>query len=322
MQEIPDSCAESYGIPCALSAYSCSGDEMKKFLSLLFVLLFAALLLIHPKDAGAAVQEGFALCAQTVVPSLFPFFVVAALLLRLGLDSVLRPLCAPFMRPLFRLRGECAAPLLAGFLGGYPTGARSAAQLYEQGALTRGEAELLLGFCNNCGVGFLVGFVGAGIFGSVRMGILLLTVHIVSALLSGAVLCRMMRPSEKAPVLSCRLPAQNASFSGAFVASVSGAVASTLTVCAYVVFFGTVTALVPMPGALSGAVEMVGAIAALEADTVGFAAASGITAWGGLSVHCQTMAVAGDLSLRYHTVGKILQTVFAVIVSGIACWIF
>lgn len=289
---------------------------MKKVFPILTALLFAALLLLHPEQAGAAVRDGLTLCAATVIPSLFPFFVLTALLLRLGLDSVLRPVCAPFMQPLFRLRGECAAPLLAGFLGGYPTGARSAAQLYEQGVLTRGEAERLLGFCNNCGVGFLVGFVGAGILGSARTGIALLMVHILSALLSGALLCRIM-PHSDPPRLSCHLPAQKTSLSTAFTSSVSGAVTSTLTVCAYVVFFRTMTALVPLPGILTGAMEIVGAITSLTSDAIGFIAASGITAWGGLSVHCQTMAVTGELSLRWHTVGKLLQTIIAVVLAAI-----
>ena len=291
---------------------------MKKLFAILSVLLFATLLLIRPSDAGAAVRDGLQLCAKTVVPSLFPFFVVTALLLHLGLDSVLRPICAPFMKPLFGLRGECAAPILAGFLGGYPTGARSAAQLYEQGALTRREAELLLGFCNNCGVGFLVGFVGAGIFGSVRVGILLLAVHIASALLSGMVLCRFVRRQDEMLMLpACQLPAHSVPFSTALVASVSGAVNSTLTVCAYIVFFRTVTALLPasLPSVMTGAVEMVGAVASLRGDAFGFAAAAGITAWGGLSVHCQTMAVVGELSLRWHLLGKILQTGFAVVMA-------
>ena len=69
---------------------------MKKVFPILTALLFAALLLLHPEQAGAAVRDGLTLCAATVIPSLFPFFVLTALLLRLGLDSVLRPVCAPF----------------------------------------------------------------------------------------------------------------------------------------------------------------------------------------------------------------------------------
>ena len=308
MQEI------AAGIPCPLSAYAFPGDAMKKTFSIGLVLGFAALLLVHPETASAAVRDGLALCARTVVPSLFPFFVVTALLLQSGLDSLLRPICAPFMVPLFRLRGECAAPLLAGFLGGYPAGARSAAQLYEQGGISRGEAERLLGFCNNCGPGFMIGFVGTGVLGSTRAGAALLAVHIAAALVSGAILCRLPGGSEP-PRLPCSLPAQNASFPKALTTSVSGALSSTLGICAYVVFFRTAAALLPsvLPAAVLGVVEMVSGIAGLSPNTAGFVAAAGITAWGGISVHCQTMAVAGELSLRYHVMGKILQTVLSVV---------
>lgn len=312
MQEI------AAGIPCPLSAYAFVGDGMKKFFSVSLILVFAALLLARPETASTAVRDALALCARTVVPSLFPFFVVTALLLQSGLDSLLRPVCAPFMLPLFRLRGECAAPLLAGFLGGYPTGARSAAQLYEQGGISRSEAERLLGFCNNCGPGFLIGYVGTGVLGSARAGAALLIVHIAAALVSGAILCRLPGKSEP-PRLTCGLPAQSVSFSKALTVSVSGALSSTLSICAYVVFFRTAAALLPseLPAAVLGAVEMVSGIATVSKNAAGFVTAAGITAWGGISVHCQTMSVVGELSLKYHTLGKLLQTVISVVLAAV-----
>ncbi len=296
---------------------------MKTVFPILATLLFAVLLLACPAAAGTAVQDALTLCVRTVIPSLFPFFIVTGLLVQFGLDSILRPLCAPFMRPLFHLRGECAAPLLAGFLGGYPTGARSVAQLYAQGSLTQQEAEQLLGFCNNCGIGFLVGFVGAGIFQSVRIGIALLVLHILSALLAGVVLCRRNPDTPIQPQLPCHLPVQSLSHGMALTTAVSGALTATLTVCAYVVCFRTATALLPLSNRLVGAIEMVGAITTLPSDAMGFVAAAGITAWGGLSVHCQTMAVVGGLSLHKHTKGKILQTIFAVLLSiPVALWLW
>ena len=202
---------------------------MKKWLTLPAVLAVGGLLLLRPQEAAQAVREGLALCAGTVIPSLFPFFVVVSLLLQLGLAETLQGLCGPFMGPLFRMRGVCALPLLAGLLGGYPAGARTAAELFQQGRLSRREAELLLGFCDNCGPAFLLGYVGAGILGDLRTGAVLFAVHALSAVLTGAILCRTV--SSREPAYSGRrLSKKPIPFPQALTSSVSGAAGSMLNI--------------------------------------------------------------------------------------------
>ena len=285
----------------------------------------AALLLLRPQKAASAVRAGLALCAGTVVPSLFPFFAAISLLLQLGAAEALGRLCAPIMRPLFRMRGVCALPLLAGLLGGYPSGAKPAASLYAQGRITRQEAELLLGFCDNCGPAFLLGCVGAGVLGDPDAGLWLYAVHILSAILAGILLCRLS--GARGPVLlGSALPAAPVSFPQALTSSVTGALASTLNVCAFVVFFQVLSALppAPPPPLVLGILEMVGGVASLTPGPGGFAAAAAIVGWGGLSVHCQAMSLAAPegLSFRWHWAGKALQAVLsALLAAGIqACW--
>ena len=285
----------------------------------------AALLLLRPQKAASAVRAGLALCAGTVVPSLFPFFAAISLLLQLGAAEALGRLCAPIMRPLFRMRGVCALPLLAGLLGGYPSGAKTAASLYAQGRSTRQEAELLLGFCDNCGPAFLLGCVGAGVLGNPDAGLWLYAVHILSAILAGILLCRLS--GDRGPVLlGSALPAAPVSFPQALTSSVTGALASTLNVCAFVVFFQVLSALppAPPPPLVLGILEMVGGVASLTPGPGGFAAAAAIVGWGGLSVHCQAMSLAAPegLSFRWHWAGKALQAVLsALLAAGIqACW--
>ena len=86
---------------------------MKRAVPAALVFLLGGLLLLRPEAVSGAVRSGLTLCFQTVIPSLFPFFVVVSLLLQLGLADCLQGLCAPFMGPLFRLRGICALPLIA-----------------------------------------------------------------------------------------------------------------------------------------------------------------------------------------------------------------
>ena len=178
---------------------------MKRWLLILCALGYAGLLIARPQEASAAVQEALNLCLTRVIPSLFPFLAVTALLLRLGMASWLQGIFAPIIRPLSGLPGICAAPLLAGLLGGYPAGASATAGLYRDGLITRQEAELLLGFGNNCGCAFLYAFVGVGMLQSPRAGLWLVVVHALSALLTGTVLCRLGK-NRGCPSLPCFLP--------------------------------------------------------------------------------------------------------------------
>ena len=53
-----------------------------------------------------------------------------------------------------------------------------------------GEAELLLGFCDNCGPAFLLGYVGSGILGSSRAGAYLYLVHVLGPMKGPHTPCR------------------------------------------------------------------------------------------------------------------------------------
>jgi len=293
---------------------------MKKTIPLLAVLAATVLLTLHPQTASKGVQAGLELCAGTVIPSLFPFFAAISLLLQLGLADRLQGVFGPVMGPLFHMRGACALPLLAGLLGGYPSGARTAAGMYAQGRLTRQEAETLLGFCDNCGPGFLLGYAGTAALGDVRLGAALCGVHILSALITGMVVCRVRR-QRGTPQTLPNGGNESVSFAQALTASARGAVESTLNVCAFVTLFQTLAALLPgeLPWYALGGLELVSGMSVLPAGQAGFVAAAALAGWGGVSVHCQALSLTAPegLSFRAHWAGKALQAgVSALLAAG------
>ena len=125
-------------------------------------------LMLYPQDSMSAAREGLMLCYNVIIPSLFPFFVLSALVVDLGLAGYIGRALEGFMRPLFNVPGACASAFVLGFVGGYPVGARTALSLYQKGMCTKTEAERLLSFCNNSGPAFILGVVGAGVFASSR----------------------------------------------------------------------------------------------------------------------------------------------------------
>ena len=269
------------------------------------------LLLWRSAVAAEAVRRGLTLCARSVIPALFPYFVVSGLFISLGFaDGVGRRL-EPLTRRLFGVGGAGASAFFLGLLGGYPVGGRTVGQLYRAGRLSKDEAERLLAFCNNAGPSFILGVVGVGCFGSLRTGIYLYLVHAFSAVLVG-ILFR-----KKAPVSGQKVM-YSAPFEpiAAFVRAVGEAAEGMVRLCGFVVFFLVILALITdLTGlnhpVLLGLAELTTGVTALEGRPGDLVWAAALLGWGGLSVHGQTAAVLSDtdLGLSRYFLGKILQAI-------------
>lgn len=309
---------------------------------------FALALVFRPQEAAAGARAGLALCGETVLPALFPFFVLSALVVELGYAERLGSRLAPVMGPLFGVGGAGASALLLGLIGGYPLGARTVAQLYERGSLSRTEAERLLLFCNNSGPAFLLGVVGAGTLGSPNAGLLLLGTHVVGALGCG-LLAPFLRPGEtgkkQASSGNGALSAPPA-FSTAFTSAIGSSVRSSLNVCACVVLFGVILRLLRLLGILqagtlleclglpaacgeallSGLVELTNGIAALPHSPSAGAmlVAAFLLGFGGLSVFCQTSAMlsGSGLSPLWCLKGQLLHGVLSALLTVLALHAF
>lgn len=265
---------------------------IKRVLALLGSGALAILLLRQAETAAQAVRDGVQLCLTSVIPALFPFFAVSSLLVALGAaEAAGRALARPFGR-LFRCGGAGCAALLLGLVGGYPVGARTAAELVRRGELSPAEGARLLTFCNNAGPAFAVGVAGVTVFSSGRIGVYLYLIHVTAALAAGLLLCRRGSPSAAAPP-----PAPvRTGLAQRFLSAVTDAAAAMGRVCAFVVFFLVLlhlaeTATGPWSAPAAGFMELTNGILRLTPDRRGFVTAAALLGWGGLSVHCQTAAV-------------------------------
>lgn len=270
----------------------------------------------------AAVEEALALCARSVIPSLFPFLVISSLLLAMGFGDLTASVLSGLMEPLFRVGGAGSAALVLGLLGGYPIGARTAAELYRSRALSRQEAERLLTFCNNCSPVFLISVLGSGVFGSVRTGVWLLLIHVGAALLVGLLFRRSASGCSQGVSRPCTFQAISPVQS--FVSAVGGALQSVLSVCAFVTFFYVLSRPLSSLGGAVGTVlvsltELFSLTPLLTPDRFGFILAAGAAGWGGLSVLCQTAAAleGSGLRLRYCLAGKALQGLFSALLAAL-----
>ncbi|MBQ7624562.1 MAG: sporulation protein [Clostridia bacterium] len=314
--------------------------------------LFAAALLLYRSECAQAAGEGAALCAKTLIPALFPFFVLSAFLLNAGLASDLSRLFSKTKRGFFGLPGACAVPFILGALGGYPVGAASVCALYDAGLCTKREAGRALFFCSNCGAAFTLAVCPA-LFGGKNTGAVLLLSHLGAALVLGALSAAFSKKSApKAPAAPLSFPPPQP-FGAALSSALASGVSQTASVCACVVFFFCVSAALkasnalgllsralylplslfgvsrPLSDALArGVLEMTNGVYALsalstESEAAKICAAAAVVGFGGFSVHLQALSpiLRSRLSPRLYFAGKALHAAFGVLFARLLLFV-
>lgn len=119
-------------------------------------LLCAAIMIIDSRACARSAQGALDLCIRTLIPGLFPLFVLSAWLVpRLGGFSV------PGLASCLGLPEGSDGIFLLGLVGGFPTGGVCISQAVRAGALEPEDAARMMGFCNNCGPAFLFGVLGS-----------------------------------------------------------------------------------------------------------------------------------------------------------------
>ena len=272
-------------------------------------------LIFDSRLAVEGVRAGLDLCIRTVIPSLFPFFVLSGMLTgALGGTST---------RPLQRIAGCFGIPsagvsvLIPAVLGGYPVGAKAVGDLYQQKRISRKEAERMLAFCSNTGPSFLFGMV-SGFFPESRYIWMLWFIHLVSAGLTALTIPgKTAENSEAVPIF--------AETNGNIL---SGAAMAMGMVCCWVLLFRMILTFLEnwflwmfpvwAQVALSGFLELTNGccgLALIQDTALRFVLCSCMLALGGVCVLLQTASVIRGLSLLSYCKGKLFQTLYSFLLS-------
>ena len=301
---------------------------------LLLVAICAVGLLFCSEKVSAAMSVSVDLCIRVLLPSLFPFFVLSALLTSSGAVQRTAARLEGFTRVVFALPGSCAAAVLLGAVGGYPVGAKTVAALYKQGLCTKEDALHALLFCNNAGPAFLIGAIGSGLLGNKSLGLFLYGLHLLSALLIG-----IFFSLKKRNVKPCGITAfseKNPSLTASFLSAVTGSFSTFLNVCAFVLLFSVILCLFGqfplfanlnpfIKGILYGMLELTSGTAVLVSAAVPkrllLAALSFLCGWGGLSVQLQTICFLreAELPCRKYLRSKLLHGAVAALFAFLIC---
>ena len=272
------------------------------------------ILILNANTAAQGAQEALSLCIQTIIPSLFPFFLLTAYI-----NPMLWSISPRFIRKLcsnLAIPNGCEGVLILGLIGGYPVGAQSVSEAYRGGRISKQQAQILMGYCNNAGPAFIFGIAGQ-LFSPSMTAWILWFVHILSALLTGLVLPKIYTQSSKTP--------KNDSIT--LIQAFHKSLWITASVCGWILVFKVINAMItaglpsvfePYLVYLGGLLELSGGCLSLFdiADhSLRFILCSAFLSFGGICVLMQSASVSSNLGLGLYLPGKVIQTGFSILLS-------
>lgn len=217
----------------------------KSILLCIIIIFFALGILLFPNGVKDGAVNGINYCLYTLIPSLFPFMVLSAFVIKSGISNLLGKLLQPITKFLFYLPGSAGSVIIMSMVGGYPIGARGCMSLLEQGAITQKQAQRMLCFCVNAGPAFIISVVGGVLLQNALMGLLLFLSQVAAMLAIGIVLGMIARIRKE----ECKTFVITEHPSGSpLVESTLDASHGLLNMCSFVVLFTAILSLLRATG--------------------------------------------------------------------------
>lgn len=266
----------------------------------------------EPKICADGVRNGISMCAEIVIPSLFPFMVISSFIIKSGMgDALGKLLCKP-TNLIFKLPGICSSVIIMSQIGGFPIGAKMTAELLKSNSITQNQAQRMNIFCINAGPAFIIGTVGSLMLGSTKAGVIIYASTVCASLITGILSVsindkKTELKSEKA-IIKLHDPISS------FVNSTSSAASSMLMISAWVVVFRLVCDIVASTDISSQFKLFFNCLLEVTngcqnaAGILPIPAVAAIISFGGLSVHCQINSFIREsgLKMRYFYTARLV----------------
>lgn len=322
--------------------------------------LFTISLVLFSKQNLNATKNGLLLWANSVIPSLLPFFIATELLSHTNIVTKLGKLLNKFMKPIFNVPGAGAYAFVMGIISGYPVGAKIVTKFRQDGTCSKAECERLLAFTNNSGPLFIIGTVGITMFGDTTTGILLFVTHLLACILVG-ILFRFWKWKDREPSNSTHslVPTSNSyvrfsNLGEVLATSITNAIHTVVMIGGFVILFSVILSILNSSGILnmvanlfspvlemfsidpafakpflSGILELTNGVSQLSTIAVknistNIVLASFLLGFGGFSILLQVLSITSktDLSIKPYLFGKVLHGIIACLLTYAVLHVF
>lgn len=290
----------------ACNSYNLVVKKMKKILAIIGIFTTIILLIFYSLDIKEALQQTIITCGKSIIPSLFPICCICMIIVNSGFISTMpNKLILPFT-------------FLISMVAGYPVGAKMLNTMVEKNIIKKEDAEKVLPSMICPGPAFAISIVGIQIFSSEKLGIIIY----LSLLICNTILFAILGGTK----IKCKSENKLENPFKAFINSAKSASESIIMICAYIIFFSTISTVIKnLIGSKASTIflyffEITGGVYSSKNIYL----TCTILAFGGLCVMCQVVSVSSAInpSIKKITFFRLISSIISLIIMKLLMTIF
>ena len=295
--------------------------KYQELLAVLIILFIYLGIFINPKLIIESGITSINIFKTRLFPSIFPFFVLASLLLNLGLADKISRKINFIIKRVFHIEGISSFIVVISIISGFPSGSKYISDCYKKGLINKRISNYLLTFTHFGNPLFILGTCGI-VLNDITIAYKILIINIVANIILGIIL----RPKE---IISSNYTLKNekVTFMEALPNAINDAIKLLLFMLGSITFFmffsKLLTSLINLNDfytvIITGILDLTSGVSMVNTLNIssylqGLIVLSFIT-FGSLSVHLQVInnIKEQDLSYKYFFIGRIIETSLALI---------
>ncbi len=162
-------------------------SSIGKYFVIILLLFVIFLQLVFSQLAIESFLDGILIWATKILPALLPFFILTKLLSYTEFIPFVSKKLSKITSKLYNVGGVAGYVYFMSIISGYPVGAKITADLYNNQSISARQAIAITSFTSTSGPLFVIGTIGIGLFGSVKLGLVVLVAHFLGALINGLI---------------------------------------------------------------------------------------------------------------------------------------
>ncbi len=320
-----------------------------QFLFSILLLFLILIIAINPNPYIETTLKGFSIWAKIVLPSLFAFFIITKLFMQQNKSiSIFNFLNKPFNK-IYKSGNVSGYVFVMSVISGYPLGANLTREFYSNNIISQEEALRLIPYTSTSGPMFILGSLGASLFNNMNLAVVILISHLSASLINGLLYKKLIFKREFY-ISKQHIKSQQPLTKESLNEIMYNSIISCLMVGGYIALCFTllevlnnlnlfkplsalINSILPYDSQvgesfIKGIIELTNGCVSLSENVFPLKTLaiclSGITSFGGLSIHLQSQMFLSKCGIKYKyfLLTKITHCILAIIISCILSTIF